>query len=115
MSSKKTPAGLAAAGRKLWTAIVDDYELDEHESALLLEAARTVDQLNLLQDSVATDGVVIESPQGAKAHPALVEARQQRIALARILSALRLPDDDSGKKPQQRQGARGLYTIRPGA
>ncbi|MFI7168182.1 terminase [Rhodococcoides fascians] len=115
MASKKTPAGLNAAGAKLWKSVVDEYELDEHESALLLEAARTVDQLNLLQDAVTAEGVVIESPQGAKAHPALVEARQQRITLARIISALRLPDEETGKKPQQRTGTRKLYTIRPGA
>lgn len=36
-------------------------------------------------------GALVTSPQGVKANPAAVEARQQRIALARLLAALRLP------------------------
>ncbi len=111
MTVKKVPSGLAAAGAKLWRSVVDVYELDEHESVVLLEAARTVDQLDLLQAAVTADGVVVDGPQGSKAHPALVEARQQRITLARLLSALRLPDEESGKKPQLRQGPRGPYAL----
>lgn len=98
-------AGLAGA---LWRSVLADYDLDEHEMALLREAVRTVDQLDQLHDAV--DQVVINGPQGPKAHPALVEARQQRIALARILAALRLPSgDESEGRPQRRGAPRGVY------
>lgn len=115
--TEKAPAGLKSAGRKLWLSVVDEYDLDEHERALLLEAARTVDALDLLDAEVRRDGAVVPSPQGDKANPALVEARQQRIALARILAALRLPageDDDhqQNARPQRRVGVRGTYGIR---
>jgi len=46
-----------------------------------------------------------------KAHPALVESRQQRIVFARLLAALRLPDDQHGERPQRRQ-VRGVYRGR---
>jgi hypothetical protein len=53
----------------------------------------------------------------ACAHPAVVEARQQRLALARLLAALRLPagaEDDlaAGRRPQRRVGVRGFYGPR---
>jgi hypothetical protein len=113
----QTPTGLKTAGKRLWSSIVDDFELDEHELALLLEACRTVDVLTVLDANVRKDGPLIESPQGVKAHPAAVEARQQRIALARLLAALRLPSGEAGDeqqnaRPQRRVGARGVYGIR---
>lgn len=115
--TEKPPTGLSEPGRKLWRTVVKDYELEEHELRLLHEAARTVDLLNDLDAAVRTDGVMVDSPQGVKAHPAAVEARQQRIALARLLAALRLPAGDEGDqqataRPQRRVGARGVYGIR---
>jgi hypothetical protein len=89
------------------------FDLDEHEARLLLEAARTVDLLDELDAAIRRDGAIVESPQGRKAHPGAVEARQQRIALARILAALRLPSgDEAEQRPQRRGGVRGTYGIR---
>lgn len=113
----KPPAGTKAAGRRLWSSIVDDYDLDEHELVLLREAVRTVDLLADLDVLVKRDGPIVDTPQGPRAHPAAVEARQQRIALARLLAALRLPSGEEGDtqpsaRPQRRGGARGVYGIR---
>ena len=36
-------------------------------------------------------------------HPIFAEVRQQEAALARLISALRLPDEATGKRPQKRQ------------
>lgn len=106
------PSGLKASGRRLWKASVDVFDFDEHELALLREACRTLDSLDALQAAVDQDGVVVESPQGVKAHPALVEVRQQRITYARLIAQLGIPADDEGKsgKSQQRP-ARGVYGI----
>jgi len=94
-----------------------DFDLEEHELALLVEAVRTVDLLDLLDAAVRRDGALLDSPQGMKAHPAAVEARQQRIALARLLAVLRLPTGEAGDqrisaRAQRRAGARGTYGIR---
>lgn len=108
----KPPTGTRAPGRRLWVSVLRDYELDEHETVLLVEAVRTVDLLDLLEVEVRK-GAVVESPQGRKANPAAVEARQQRIALARLLAALRLPSGEgAGARPQRRVGVRGTYGIR---
>ena len=105
------------AGRRLWDSVAGEFELDQHETALLVEAVRTVDLLTMLDEAVRKDGALIDSPQGVKAHPAAVEARQQRIALARLLAALRLPaggedDRQANARPQRRAGVRGHYGVR---
>lgn len=118
MDKPKAPQGLRAAGRRLWDSVLDEYELEEHELALLVEAVRTVDLLDQLDATVRNEGPIVTSPQGSKANPAAVEARQQKIALARLLAALRLPageesDTQAGaRRPQRRVGARGVYGIR---
>jgi hypothetical protein len=114
---EKAPAGLGVEALALWSSVVEDYDLEEHERTLLVQAVRTVDLLEKLDDEVRRDGPLVESPQGQKAHPAATEARQQRIALARLLAALRLPagdegDQQAGARPQRRVGVRGTYGIR---
>lgn len=113
----KAPPGAGPAGRRLWSSVIKDYDLDEHETALLVEAVHTVDLLGQLEVAIKRDGPLVDSPQGLKAHPAVVEARQQRIALARLLAALRLPSGDehtkaAGSRPQRRVGVRGAYGVR---
>ncbi len=112
LRTPKTPRGAGKAGAALWRAVTAEYELEQHELLLLREAARTADVLDELAARVAAEGAVVDSPQGTKAHPALVEARQQRIALARILAALRLPageeSEEADRRPQRRSGVRGV-------
>lgn len=111
----KVPSGLRAGGRKLWLSVTDDYELGQHELSILLEAGRTVDALDALEKIVREEGVTNVSPQGVRAHPALVEARQQRVTLAKLLASLRIPLDDSeddGRLPQKRSGVRALSAVR---
>ncbi|MFD6860552.1 hypothetical protein ACFWCF_24835 [Rhodococcus sp. NPDC060090] len=85
------------------------YELAEHELQVLREAVRTVDQIDRLHAIVEADGVMQESPQGRRVHPAVAEMRQQRIVLARLLAALKIPDTDAG---QSAAPVRGVYQIR---
>ena len=106
------PQGTGPNGRALWTDVLGKYDLEEHELALLREACRTVDDPDALSAVSARGGLTLD----AKVHPAVVEARQLRIALARLIGALRLPagdedDQASGRRPQRRVGARGVYAI----
>lgn len=110
------PDGTGKSGQALWRDVLGKYDLEEHELALLREACRTVDDLDALAAVSARDGMTL----GPKVHPAVVEARQLRIALARLLGALRLPSGDdvdpaTGRRPQRRGGARGVYSIGGGA
>lgn len=105
----RAPRGLAPAGRKLWDAVNADYELESHELLLLENAARTADLVAQLQARIDEDGPV--SPAG-KTHPAVAEIRQQRITLARLLVALRVPSgNEEARTTHQRRGIRGVYRL----
>jgi hypothetical protein len=103
----KRPDGLGQAGLRLWDAVLRRYELAEHEALLLEQACRAADRLEALAAMVEADGLLVEG----RSHPALVESRAQQITLARLLAALRVPDDDTGQPPQRRS-VRGVYQLR---
>lgn len=119
-TAQPPPDGLGRNGLALWSSVVDEYDLEEHERALLAQAARTVDLLDELDKAVRREGAMVTGPQGLTAHPAAREARAQSITLARLLAALRLPAGEEGdqqagarvRRPQRRSGARGTYGIR---
>jgi hypothetical protein len=108
--SVRYPKGLGASGRRLWKSVLTDYELEQHEEALLVQACRTADTLEDLQCVIDAEGVLLDT----KPHPALVEARQQRLVLARLIVALRVPLGEEasphvGSPRLQYRGIRGVY------
>jgi hypothetical protein len=113
------PRGAGAAGRRLWRAIVTEFELAEHEMTLLRQAVRVADICEDLQKRVDDDGLLVDG----RAHPGLVELRQQRILLGRLIVALRVPlgEDEAGApaaglgQRTQRRPIRGMYALRGGA
>ncbi len=120
MTTKTPPAGTGPAGRHLWRAVLADYELVEHEVVLLRQAVRTTDLCDSLQSIVDAEGPMSETRLGdVRVHPALIELRQQRLALARLVVALRVPLGDQEDQPTtavsptvarlQRRGVRGFY------
>jgi hypothetical protein len=87
------------------------YDLAQYETVLLLQACRTADLLEELQDRVNRDGALLPWGDGVRPNPAATEARMQRVALARLLGALQLPLDG-----EERPGPRGvgdIYAMRP--
>jgi phage terminase small subunit len=80
------------------------------EAAQLEEACRTRDRIKELDSAVTKDGLMIPSSQGVRLHPAVSEARAQRLALARILATLGVPGLDEDL-PAARS-VRGVYTGR---
>lgn len=110
MTGKRAPRGLKAAGRSLWKSIQDVYEMQQHEEQLLLEACRTADRLDALADAAEDAPLTVTNSKGDEvAQPLLVESRQQSIVYARLIAALRLPDEQD-ERPQHR-GVRGAYGV----
>src|SRR4051794_34471823 len=110
----RAPQGAGPAGRRLWRSITESYELERHELHLLTQACRTVDVLEALHAVAAAGGPMVDG----RVHPALVEARQQRITFARLLSSLRVPlgadethpaSTSPTRRLQRRGAARGVY------
>lgn len=95
MSALKAPAGLGAAGRKLWREVLADFELPPDGLALLVQACRTVDELERLREALANAEVMTTGSQGQPVtSPLFAEARAHRATLAKLIAQLALPDED---------------------
>ncbi len=99
------PGALGPAGLRLWRTVTaglpPDWELDEREHALLELACRQADDLRALEDAVKRDGYTVTGSRGqTRLHPAVAEVRQGRLALARLLGALELPDAEQAPQSE---------------
>lgn len=122
MSGKRSPAapaGLKAAGKKLWKEILADvpagYELDARELHSLARACRCDDELLLLDRAVDRDGPVVVGSRGQPVvHPAISEARQLRLAQLRLLQTLTLdvPSEEAPGVRQARRAATARWSHR---
>jgi hypothetical protein len=117
MAAPKAPAGLAAGGKALWSAVVAEHDLDQMQLVQLEEACRAKDRCDKFDDLLRGDietwchlthrtmredyELVIDS--------ALTQANATANLMKQLLASLRLPDKKTGQRPQQRGGARGAY------
>lgn len=94
-------------GQRLWDSLlVQDAALsDELNPAreIAVSACRTADRVDHLEVQATVIDPVVEGRSGPMIHPVFAEVRQQEALLARLVAALRLPDEASGKRPQHRQ------------
>lgn len=111
MSDRCAPVGLGKPGRKLWDAVLEEFEPAEHEAAQLEEACRVRDTIATLRARLDADGLMLDSSQGSRLHPAVAEIRQQQLALARLLATLQVPGLEEDALPRSR-GVRGVYALR---
>lgn len=117
MVTSRTPSGLSSGGVQLWRRIADEHDLDALQEVTLLEACRAKDRLDKLDDLLRGDGetwmkLVHDTrteDYELKIDDALGKANSTANLLKQLLAALRLPDEVTGKKPQQRGGGRGSY------
>ena len=93
------PKGLAAGGRKLWREVAKTYTLRPDEVAILEQACRAADLVDVMSAELASSELMIPGSTGQMVlNPIVAELRLQRQSLDRLLSGLDLPDmDGSGK------------------
>jgi hypothetical protein len=108
MGAQRAPLGLKMSGKRLWNRVAGPFELEQHEMSVLLQACRTADLLDRLQEVIDAGEVIVSSSQGPRANPAAVEFRQQALSFAKLMASLRIPveDDDETRIPQQRSSVR---------
>jgi len=94
------------SGNALFEALTGTYDFSPHELPAVYQVCRTVDLIDRLQATVDAAPVIADE---VRVLPAVVELRQQRLTLARLLAAMRLPDLDTAIRPQRRQ-VRGTYS-----
>jgi len=99
-SNPRLPAGLGAAGKRLWTSLTADLEFEPREVAILEAACRQADDIARLEAQVKADGTSVRGSKGqSRLHPAVPELRQGRLVLARLLAALDIPPEVSESQP----------------
>ncbi len=112
-----TPTGLGAGGRALWRDITGLHpDLEPQQLVQLVEACRAKDRLDkldaLLRGDVDVWATLTHRLQTddyeLKIDGALTAANATANLLKQLLAAMRLPDEATGKRPQQRT-PRGSY------
>ncbi len=97
---------LGPRGARLWASLLmQDSSLEDASNPMrevALTACRTADRVDHLETLARETEPVVEGRQGPMIHPLLAEVRQQSALLARLVAALRLPDEATGRKPQRR-------------
>ena len=97
------PDSLRSGGAALWSAITEAHELDASQVVQLEEACRIKDRCDALDRAVRA----LEDDGATKDYiSAVVAANASANQMKQLIAALRLPDPQTGKKPQYR-GARG--------
>jgi hypothetical protein len=82
---------LGQHGRKLWNAIVAEYDVSDVSGIeLLTQACQGVDRAEALAAHVAEDGEIVRTLTGIKAHPAIREELACRGFVVRTLQKLGL-------------------------
>jgi hypothetical protein len=94
-----TAVGLVEAIR---AGLPDSHEWDEREAALLELASRQAQDIDCLQQDIVDNGVRLSD---GRLNPAIAEVRQGRVALARILAGVDVPDGASTTVLRARKGA----------
>jgi hypothetical protein len=98
-------AGLGPRGARFKAQTEAVFDLTEGENLLLLEVARSLDEIEALNDAVLRDGITVPGHAGqTRVHPAVGEARQHRLLIAKLLHVLDLPGEESTVTPAQLRG-----------
>jgi hypothetical protein len=103
MSTPKTAVELVKAIR---SSLPESHEWDEREAGLLELAARQAADLDALEADIAKVGVRTES---GRLNQAFCEARQARVALARILGQVDVPEATSPRSLHGRKAAEARW------
>ena len=113
MSALDAPEGLGRAGLGLWQAVLGECELASGEMALLVQACRTVDELETISQALADGPAVVTGSTGQpKASTLFAEARAHRLVLGKLFEQMALPElgEDEGKTPNQVRAQKAAQT-----
>jgi hypothetical protein len=91
-----------ARGQRLWESLLarDAALTDEENPSRItaVSACRAADRLEGLETQCLTEPPTIQCRNGATINPVWAECRNQAMLMARLLAALRIPDEKTGKR-----------------
>lgn len=112
MRAMRYPTGLGVGGRALWKAVTEAHDLDAAQKVQLEEACRAKDRCDrldqILRGDVDTWATIVDDRGTVKLliDQPLAQANATANLMKQLIAALRLPDAETGRKPQYR-GPRG--------
>jgi hypothetical protein len=113
MRIPRPPARSGPQGRKLWRSVLDEFELNGAELAVLRQAVRAADRCEALVAEVAAAGLMTTTAAGSpKLNPAAAELRSAELAVARLLLCLRIPVGRGGGGVPGRPAPRAAGRVR---
>ena len=84
----ETPEHFSAEAKSLWLAILQEYDLESSEKAILKVALENYDRMQACREQIKEEGFTIIDPSGRmRAHPALTA---EKAAASVYLQAFRL-------------------------
>ena len=109
----EVPPGIGARGSAFWISSQTDMEFDARETDLLTEVCRTLDMIDLLSESIESDGVMLTGSQNQRVvNGAVAELRQQQAAYARLVTQLNLDGAAEGEGMKTPRSASASSTAK---
>lgn len=104
MTAESDESPAQTAGDMFLARMTQEYEFDVHEQALLVAAASTLDEIDQMQQALATSGPVIKGSTGQdRVNPLIPALANHRLTLLRVLRQLNIEDESAAAKtPAQR-------------
>lgn len=93
-TAAKAPPNLGAKARRLWRDVTKVYALRADELSVLEDACREVDLIEAIRTEMVGKPLEVRGSMGQPvASPLMQELRQHVAVKARLLAALKLPDE----------------------
>ena len=90
----RSPAGLGSRGKRLWKAILADFELGTTETEVLTLACRTLDRISALEDDLKHAPSIVLGSQGQpRPYPLAAELRAEVLLAGKLITQLGIPTD----------------------
>jgi len=90
----RSPAGLGPRGKRLWKAILADFELGTTETEVLSLACRAFDRISVLEEALTGAPSLVLGSQGQpRPNPLAGELRAEVLLASKLVSQLGIPTD----------------------
>ncbi|MGW8065851.1 hypothetical protein ACVV2G_27165 [Streptomyces ziwulingensis] len=71
--------------------LIEEFDLDPDHARIVDQAARILDELDLMESAIAERGAIVQGRYGPQINPALEQADKHRKTFMALLKSLNLP------------------------
>lgn len=104
---QRSPVALGKAGKAFWTAVLSEFELENHHLDLLVSACQQLDRAASAAAMIATEGTTTKDRFGQiKTHPSVEIERNAHLTFCRLQRELGLDIEVPNSRGPSRPGTR---------